>query len=180
MTSEQTINFITEYVCKCYYGVLHNDGSVGKVNESYRSLTPDQFENTNYGVCHDYANWVTFKLAKELGYKPGSKLDRGVCAIMYIHHKFEYLRVHDVFHALPVFMDEDGKVHEIEGSWKDERVLGHNVFNSLNELFEYQIEKFINLALSKLGGSKHLSSDYWTTTPKWEGGLTREQLLARH
>lgn len=173
---EMTIFDITAFVLSCHYGVLNESGEVKKVDESYRSLTPQEFERTAYGVCHDFANWVTYQLSLE-GFTPvNCQPKEGECAILYIRFSFKGSCVHENIHAMPIFM-LDGKLHIIEGTWNYPEALGHHEYSSLRELGLAQLD-LIELTLDQYNLERTSDVEYWFTNPKWEGGYTREQLIA--
>ena len=141
-----TIFDITAFILSCHYGVLGDDGKVKKVDESYRSLTPQEFEKVGYGVCHDFANWVTYQLALN-GFCPvGTEPKEGECAVLYIQFSFKGTREHNTVHAMPIFA-MDGKLHVIEGTWQHEGALGHKEFYNLRNL-EFEMVELIEDTLT--------------------------------
>lgn len=171
-----TIFDITAFILSCHYGVLDESGEVKKVDENYRSLTPQEFKKIGYGVCHDFANFVTYELALE-GFTPVSTEPKeGECALLYIRFQFRGTRVHDDVHAMPIFC-QDGKLHIIEGAWNNPEALGHKEFDDLRDLGLSMLD-LIEETLEKYNLERTSDVEYWFTNPKWEGGLTREELLA--
>ena len=173
----ELIKMVNEIV-NFHYGQVV-DFVVSKRDERYRSLDPTFFWKYHVGLCHDYANGVCWWLCQH-GFQSvcNTVLANWQCTVLYTKYEFisERGNNHVNYHAMPIFKLFN-RFYVVEGSWKDDRALGLHEFNSIEEIVE-TLEQLTDKLLLEYNLTRISAYEYWVAIPKFEGGLTREQLLA--